>query len=568
MERDSRTLILLSAAALALAAPAAAQAPTGTPTPASAPAAAARFVDVTAHAGVAFTHDNGAFGQKWMPESIGAGVVIFDADGDGRLDLFFVNGRSFPGKPGTASTQRLYRNLGGLKFEDATARHGLDVSAYCFGGAAGDLDNDGDPDLYLACLGQDLLLRNDEGRFTEVGKQAGLVQTYEHGASVALFDADRDGLLDVLATRYIIWTPETDAFCALDGKTKAYCTPQTYQGAASRYYRNKGGLTFEDRTRQAGLFNDTAKTMGVTILDLEGDGAMDVALANDTTPNLLYQNDGKGGFTEVGAASGMALSETGGARGGMGIDAGDFNRSGRPSLAIGYFSGEPMGLYRNEGNHLFMDIAPLSDVGKNTRQTVGWSTFFFDYDLDGWLDLFVANGHLDEEWQRVQARVRFAQPQQLFRNAGKGRFVEVTESVGGDLATPVVGRGAAFGDLDEDGDLDVVVTTMGGPAKVFENRGQGYGNWLRVALEGTQSNRDGLGAEVQVTAGGAIQKWLVRAASGYLSQSQVDPTFGLGAATAAEKVVVRWPSGAVSTLENVKANQRIEVKEPAAAKAK
>lgn len=523
--------------------------------------AAVRYVDVTEAAGLRFTHNTGAFGQKWLPETIGAGVVVLDANNDRRPDVLLVNGRSFPGKPGEATTQKLFLNTGGLKFEDATDRSGLALSAYCLGGAAADLDNDGDDDVYLSCLGQDLLLENDGGRFTDVSRQAGLTADYELGASVVLFDADNDGLLDIYATRYVKWTPETDAFCSVDGKAKAYCIPQTYPGISSRFYRNKGGLQFADKTREAGLYQ-SGKSLGVAMLDLEGDGWIDLAVANDTTPNFLFRNKGQGAFEELGLASGMALSEGGAARGGMGIDAADYDRSGRPSLVITYFANEMKGLYRNEGDQFFTDVAPLTQVGTNTLLNVGWGTFFFDYDLDGWLDLLMANGHLDEEWVKVSARVTFAEPQQLFRNQGGGSFVEVTGTEGGDLARPLVARGAAFADFDGDADFDLVLTANGGAAHLYENRGP-HGHWLRLGLVGVKSNRNGVGARIEVTVKGAVQTWLVHTGGSYLSQSEIEPTFGLGDATAADKIVIRWPSGAVQTLTDVKADQRIEVREQA-----
>jgi hypothetical protein len=531
----------------------------------AAPAVAepARYVDVTEAAGLRFTHNNGAFGQKWMPETIGPGIVIFDANGDGRSDVLFVNGRSFPGKPGEAATQKLFLNTGGvgiMKFEDRTAGSGLDVSAYCLGGAAADLDNDGDEDVYLSCLGQDLLFKNDGGRFTDVSRQAGLTADYEFGASVVLFDADRDGLLDVYATRYVKWTPENDAFCSIDGKVKAYCTPQTYPGVPSRFYRNQGGLRFEERTKEAGLYQPGAKSMGVAMLDVDSDGWTDLAVANDTTPNFLFRNKGQGVFEEVGLTSGMAVSDTGGARGGMGIDAGDFDRSGRPSLVVGYFANEMSGLYRNDGEQTFTDVAPLLPFGRSTLLYVTWATFFFDYDLDGWLDLLAANGHLDQEWEKVATRASFAQPQQLFRNQGNGSLVEASGTDAGDLAKPLVARGGAYADFDGDGDLDVVVAANGGPARFYENRGP-HGRWLRLGLVGVKSNRDGIGARIEVTVKGAVQTWLVHTGGSYLSQPQVEPTFGLGDAAAADKVVIRWPSGAVQTLTNVKADQRIEIME-------
>ncbi len=564
-QRSAVPIRLLLSATLALAAAGL----TFTAAGASAPAGAdgPRFVDVTRTSGVAFTHETGAFGKKWLPETMGSGVLIFDADGDGRLDLLFLNGRGFDGvkeSPGQSATQKLFLNQGGMKFRDATSSSGLGLNAYCMGGAAGDIDADGDADVYLSCVGRDYLMENRDGKFRDASRDAGISAAYEFGASVAMFDPDHDGDLDIYATNYVTWTPETDLFCTLDGESKAYCTPESYPGASPRFYRNRGDGTFEDATEKAGLFAPKAKSLGVAVLDIDGDGWEDLAVANDTQPNLLYRNRGNGTFEEIGVASGMAFSETGVARGGMGIDAADYDRSGRSSIVIGNFANEMVALYRNEGNQLFVDVAPVSDLGRKSLLSLTFGAFYFDYDLDGWLDLFLANGHLDAEIERVQPRVRFEQPSQLFRNAGRGRFQEVTGESVEDLAEPRVARGAAYGDLDGDGDLDMVVTTNDGPARVFENRGPGHGNWLRVDLQGTRSNREGIGARVEVTAGGATQRWLVRTGGSYLSQSQIDPVFGLGDAAKVDKVVVHWPSGTTQTLTNVRVNQVLEVKEQAA----
>lgn len=556
-------LLLVVAPVLAVPRPAPRPvAPAGAAPPAATERAAApRFFDVTETTGVGWVHNTGAFGQKWLPETLGPGVLVLDANGDGRPDLLFVNGRGFPGKEGKETTPALYLNEGGLKLKDATADAGLAFSAYCLGGAVADVDNDGDPDVFLSCVGQDRLLRNDKGRFTDVSRQAGLSEDYELGSSAAFFDADHDGYVDLYVGRYVRWTPETDRMCNFFGQGKSYCTPIVYPGAASRFYHNRGNGTFEDRTRAAGLYNPDAKALGVLPVDVDGDGWTDLVVACDTSANLLYRNRGNGTFEDIALTSGVALSVEGQPRGGMGVDAGDYDHSGRQSLVITYFSREMTGLYHNEGERFFLDLGSTSEVGRNTLTTLGWATFFFDFDLDGWLDLLIANGHLDSQVEAIQGQVKYAQPQQLFQNQGKGQLKEVTGTIGGDLARPLVARGAAFADLDGDGDLDLVLTTNGGPAKIFENRGP-HGNWLRVALQGKKSNRDGLGSAIAVTAGGVTQTWQVHSGGSYLSQSEVAPTFGLGEARTVDALVIRWPSGAVQNLNGIAANQVLRVVEP------
>ncbi|MFQ5793198.1 MAG: FG-GAP repeat domain-containing protein, partial [Acidobacteriota bacterium] len=473
-----------------------------------------RFVDVTKASGIRFTHNNGAFGKKYLPETMGSGCAFFDFDGDGDQDLLFVNGRDWPERRQTGSTAALYRNRGDGTFEDVTPGSGLDRPIYGMGVAIGDYDADGDPDVYLTVLGPNLLLRNDgEGKFTDVTRAAG-VGDDGFGSSATWLDYDQDGDIDLFTLNYVQWTPETDLFCTLDGKNKAYCTPESYKGASPVLYRNEGGGRFTDVTRKAGLFNPRGKGLGVTAFDFDDDGWPDLAVANDTQPNNLYRNNGNGTFSDVGVLAGIAFAENGAARGAMGIDAADYDGSGRESLVIGNFSNEMVSLYHNEGRGFFIDSAPVSEVGRASLLTLAFAAFFFDFDLDGRQDIFIANGHVENDIGAVQQRVSYPQPPHLFRNVGSGRFREVTREVGGHLGPPVVGRGAAYGDMDGDGDLDLAMTTSGGPAHLFRNDGGSQNGWIGFRLSGTSSNKEGIGARIRVTAGGRTQTLMVKSATG------------------------------------------------------
>ncbi|MGH9580855.1 MAG: FG-GAP repeat domain-containing protein, partial [Terriglobales bacterium] len=359
------------------------------PAPAQSTKPAQQFTDVTQAAGLRFTHNNGAFGKKYLPETLGAGAAFLDCDGDGWQDVLLVNGENWPGRPQRPSTLKLFRNNRNGTFTDVTRAAGLDVRLYGMGVAVGDYDNDGHDDVFVTALGQSRLFRNSgRGTFVDVTREAGLAGPDEFSTSAAWVDYDKDGLLDLFVANYVQWSPKRDLFCTLDGTHKSYCTPESYRGASARMWRNLGGGKFQDTTRSAGLFDATSKGLGVAVLDANQDGWPDLFLANDTQPNKLYINTGKGSFTEKGVLAGVAFSEDGVARAGMGVDATDYDRSGRPSILISNFSNQMMALYHNEGNGLFVDEAPRSEVGRNSLLTLGFACFFLDYDLDGWQDIF------------------------------------------------------------------------------------------------------------------------------------------------------------------------------------
>ena len=523
-----------------------------------------QFRDITAQAGLRFTHNNAAFGKKYLPETMGPGCAFIDYDGDGYPDILLVNGEDWPGHKRVASTLKLYHNNHDGGFTDVTVKAGLAVALFGLGVAVGDYDNDGHDDIFVSALGQSHLFHNaGNGTFTDVTRAAGLWGPNEFSTSAAWVDYDRDGKLDLVVANYVQWSIEADLRCTLDGTHKSYCTPESYKGASARLWRNLGNGKFEDATQKAGLYDATSKSLGVAILDYNGDGLPDIFLANDTQPNKLYLNRGQGAFEEKAVASGVAFSEDGIARAGMGVDAADYDRSGHPSLIISNFANQMLSLYHNEGNGLFVDEAPRSEVGRNTLVTLGFACFFFDYDNDGWPDIFIADGHIENEVERVQKRVKYAEPPHMFRNLGGGKFQEVTDSLGTAFAAPRVGRGAAYADIDNDGALDLLLTTNGGPAYLFHNSGA-TNHSLRVKLVGTKSNRDGIGAVVRVTAEGDKQnpQWqMLRSGSSYLSQSELVLTFGLGSRTRADAIEIQWPSGQVDKLANVPGDQTVTVQE-------
>lgn len=510
-----------------------------------------RFTDITEKAGIRFVHNNGAFGKKYLPETMGPGCAFIDYDADGWQDILFINGMNWPGQPRRNSTPQLYRNNHDGTFTDVTKAAGLAVELYGMGVAVGDYNNDGKDDIFITALGQSRLFKNsDNNSFVDVTAGAGLMGISEFSTGAAWVDYDRDGQLDLFVANYVQWSLDTDIFCTLDGARKSYCTPESYKGTSARLWRNRGNGSFEDVTRRAGLYDQTSKGLGVAVLDYNQDSWPDLLLVNDTQPNKLYVNNGKGAFTEKGVLSGVAFSEDGVARAGMGVDSADYDRSGYPSILISNFSNQMLSLYHNEGNGLFIDEAPRSEIGRASLLTLGFACFFFDFDLDGWLDIFVANGHIENDIERIQSRIKYAQPPHVFQNAAGKTFKEVTGTLGKDLATARVARGAAYGDIDNDGDLDLLMTVNGGPAKLFRNDG-GTNHSLRVRLVGSRSSRDGIGAVVKIVAGSDRQSQTLRSGSSYLSQSELVLTFGLGDRTKVDALEVVWPSGQVDRLSNV-----------------
>ncbi len=530
-----------------------------------------RFADITASAGIGFVHETGAFGQKWMPETMGSGGAFLDYDSDGRPDLLLVNGSRWPGhesgrKP---AVSHLYRNLGRGRFRDVTAEAGLDFGLYGMGVAVADYDADGDPDVYLTAVGDNIFLRNDGGRFTDVSSEAGVngssglpgvSPAWSTGA--AWLDADRDGHLDLFVCNYVRWTPETDLFTTLDGVTKSYATPEQYDGETCRLYRNLDGRSFADITDEAGVLNSDGKSLGVAVEDFNDDGWPDIVVANDTYQNFLYLNDGDGTFTDVAPRAGVAFDEFGRARAGMGIDVADVTSRGQLSIAIGNFSNEPLSLYTQIGDGLFQDLAGSARLTRATLQPLSFGLLFADLDLDGYVDLLVGNGHIEPGINAVQNDITFAQPLQLFWNNRRGQFVAVSGQVGAGFGEEIVARGIATADIDRDGDLDVLVTVNGGPPRLLRNDlPTSEASWLRIRLRGASPNLDAVGAVVSVFAGDLVQRRMVRTGSSYLSQSEINPfVIGLGDRTQADSILIRWPtSGMLERLGPAAAGQTLSI---------
>ena len=510
-----------------------------------------RLVDVTAAAGIQFQHNNGAFGGKLLPETLGAGCAFLDYDGDGWQDILLINGTDWPGHKRKTSTLKLYRNNRNGSFVDMTKAAGLDVEMYGMGVAVGDFNNDGFPDLLITAVGQNRLFQNTgKGTFVDVTRTSGLAGRTAFSTSALWFDYDRDGLLDLFVCNYVRWSIEHDVSCSNDGKQKSYCTPEAYRGDTCWLFRNRGDGTFEDVTATSGLFDTSSKSLGAAILDIDNDGWLDLFVANDTQPNKLYRNQRNGTFKEIGVASGVAFSTEGKARAGMGVDSAYLGNALSPTLVTTNFDNEMIGLYRPTAPGTYEDVATRAGVGGPSRTTLGFGCLFTDLDLDGNQDLIVVNGHIDQTVRNIQGHVGYAQPPHLFLSDGQGAFRDVASAAGDGFATPKVGRGLAYGDFDRDGDVDVLLTTNGGQAYLFRNDQLSGNRSIRLHLIGTKSNRDAIGATVRIFHDGTFQTRMVKSGSSYLSQSEFPVTFGVGRRDKVERIVIAWPSGRVEEFKD------------------
>ncbi len=525
------------------------------------------LTNVTAAAGIQFQHNSGAYGGKLLPETLGSGCAFLDYDRDGWQDILLVNGMDWPGHPKQRSTLKLYRNNRNGTFSDVTKAAGLDIELYGMGVAAGDYDNDGFPDIFISCVGQSRLFRNTgKGTFADVTKASGLLGRQALSTSALWFDYDRDGLLDLFVCNYVRWSPEHDVFCSLDGTHKSYCTPEAYRGDTCWLFHNRGNGTFEDVTASSGIFDSSSKSLGVAMFDYDQDGWPDLLVANDTQANKLYKNLRNGKFKDVAVEAGLAFSTEGKARAGMGVDTGDFENSGKVGVAITNFDSEMIGLYHSTaagsaGGGTYDDIAVASGLGAASRSTLGFGCAFFDANLDGWLDLAVANGHIDETVRNIRGNVGYAQAPQLFLNRGAGKFRDVAREIGGGFETPIVGRGLAYGDFDRDGDLDLLMTTNNGPAYLYRNDQTAGNRSIRFQLIGTKSNRDAIGATVRIFSGGQSQLRVVHGGSSYLSQSELPVTFGVGKSEKIERVTIDWPSGRTEEYKDLACGKAHEITE-------
>jgi hypothetical protein len=548
------------------------------------------FADITAQSGITFTHTSGAYGDKLLPETMGGGVAFFDYDNDGDQDLLFVNSTLWPWKlaEGEAEpTQALYQNDGRGTFRDVTQESGLAISLYGMGVAVGDFDGDGWTDVFLSAVGPDKLLRNEQGTFVDVTETAGVAGADDAwGTGCTWLDYDRDGKLDLFVCNYVQWSREIDQAqgFTLTGGERAYGPPLSFAGTFSYLYHNEGDGRFADVSESAGIhvYNSqqpeqkipAGKSLGVVPFDLDGDGWQDIVVANDTVQNFVFRNKQDGAFEEVGGTSGLAFGSDGSARGAMGIDIGRPRNTEAIAVVIGNFANEPTSFFVSQGEPgklLFSDESVSNGLGPQSRLQLKFAVFFFDYDLDGRLDVFAANGHLEEDINKVVPSQQYQQPPQLFWNAGAEQpteFVRVSaDKAGEQFSQALVGRGAAYADIDSDGDLDVVITQTGGPPRLLRNDQALGQHWLRVKLTGQGANPEAIGAVVRLHVGGVTQSRTVSPTHGYLSQSELPVTFGLGSSDQIERLEIVWPDGMAQEIAAPQADSLLTITQSTSAAA-
>ena len=504
-----------------------------------------------------------------QPETMISGVALLDYDGDGLLDIYLLSGATMPGLEKTlpAHANRLFRNRGEWRFEDVTERAGVAGRGYTNGVAAADYDGDGDPDLFVAGLRQNILYKNRrDGTFEDVTTAAGLNRPdakYKTLWSVAaaFFDYDKDGWLDLFVSNYCVWDPDTEPVCGPGGK-RDYCHPRHYEGLPNSLYRNRGDGSFEDVSEAAGIRKHVGKGMGIGVADFDDDGWLDLYVANDTLPGFHFRNRGGKGFEEIAVEAGNAYTYYGAAVSGMGVDARDVDNDGRPDVFVTAMLNESFPLYLNQGGNVFEEVTAQSGLAKITRQKTGWSTGVYDFNNDGWKDIFVASGDVMDPRGVLGEKV--PQPNTLLVNLGRARFESAAETAGEAFRNrKAVHRGAAFGDLDGDGRIDAVVTALDAPTEVWRNVSPGGHHWLRIAVVGARGPRDAVGTRIRVTTAAGTQTNHVNTAVGYGSASEPQVHFGLGPETSVKKLEVTWPGGHVETFENVQADQVLTLSEPA-----
>jgi enediyne biosynthesis protein E4 len=523
------------------------------------------FTDVARSAGIAFRHENAATPQKYLIETMGAGCAWFDYNQDGFADLYLANSAATElFKPGRPLRGALYRNNGDGTFTDVTEKAGVGAEGlFAMGVAVGDYDNDGYPDLFVSGYSRSILYHNNgDGTFTDVTAHAGVANTGKWASSPAWFDYDNDGRLDLVIANYVDWTPERNFYCGAQGRgMRSYCHPNDFHGVAPTLYHNNGDGTFTDASQLSGLAKSPSNGLGIVTFDYDDDGRQDIFIANDALPNSLFHNNGNGTFSEVGYEAGVAVGEDGEAESGMGTDAADASGKGRMDLIVLHLDQQQPRFYRNQGGGAFQDATSPAKLAYSMFRMSGFGTRFMDYDNDGSPDIFVAAGHVLDNIDRYHAGVTFAEPKLMFRNLGGGVFADVSSQMGQDFHTPMVSRAAAVGDYDNDGDLDILVNNNGGPAQLLRNDGGNANHWLEVLLIGTQSNRDGVGARLKLTAGDLTLTDQRKGGMSY--QSAQDPRlhFGLGKRTAVDRLEIRWPSGNVTKLENLGCDRILAIQE-------